>query len=227
MDRTCLYYDSCGMGICSLEECPEYKQGKPILFSTPMIKEILKGRKTQTRRIIKPKSKNACGFYVTHRQSDNAFTGVYDYDENESMFDNPHTPPCEIGDTLWVRETWCNRMAWDGGNKIIYKADIEDSLQHMHKWKPSIHMPRSAARLFLKVTDVRVEQLRDITEDGAKAEGIRKFSIVDAFSRPTGMYVYGDTFEDTAKEAFKRLWAGIYGKWINELWVWVIEFERR
>jgi hypothetical protein len=87
------------------------------------------------------------------------------------------------------------------------------------------HMPRSAARIFLKVTDVRVEKLGDITETGALAEGIDKQGVYDSFRNLKG-YVYGKHCKDTAKEAFKRLWADIYKEWRNDLWIWVIEFER-
>jgi hypothetical protein len=202
---------------------------KPILFSTPMVKAILSGSKTQTRRIIKnqPLKPVPMGFVIASGRNSDIGKFCFGYSEIGGHNTEYFKPPYKVGDILWVRETWCKGSAREGGPKIIYKADIEDLLQQMHEWKPSIHMPRSAARLFLKVTDVRVEQLHDITEDGAKAEGIKQFPIVDAFSRPTGMYVYGDTGEYTAKEAFKRLWADIYKKWDNGLWVWAIEFERQ
>lgn len=78
---------------------------KPILFNTEMVRAILDGRKSCTRRLVKIRRKDACGFYVT-KKSDGTFSGIYEYDENESMFDNPLMPPYQPGDILYVRETW-------------------------------------------------------------------------------------------------------------------------
>lgn len=77
----------------------------PILFNTEMVRAILDGRKTCTRRLVKTRRKDACGFYVT-KKTDGSFAGIYEYDENESMFDNPLEPPYQPGDILYVRETW-------------------------------------------------------------------------------------------------------------------------
>lgn len=90
----------------------------PILFNTEMVRAILDGRKTVTRRCVKAQSKKACGFYVTFRKSDNAFMGVYDYDDNERQFDNPQTKQYQPGDILYVRETW-RVGAWDIQNQMI------------------------------------------------------------------------------------------------------------
>ena len=205
---------------------------KPVLFNTEMTVAILDGRKTVTRRCVKPKSKNACGFYVTFRKSDNAFMGVYDYDENERQFDNSQTPPACIGDILYIRETWSE---WTGG--YVYKAWSgpfpQPGKASVMKWHPSIHMPKEAARIFLRVTDVRAERLQDITEEQAMAEGAKQcYEQIDPLkNRPVtylaedgkGYYVLG----------FKKVWNGtikktemdIYG-WDANPWVWVIEFER-
>lgn len=159
---------------------------KPILFNTEMVKAILEGRKTVTRRLVKSKSKKACGFFVTFRKLDNAFMGVYDYDENEMMFESPQTQPAYIGDILYVRETWFLEEYYDDEALIRFKAggkqgldyETEGELYHKlnkfahDKWNPSLFMPKEAARIFLKVKDVRVERLQDITEEQAKAEGI-------------------------------------------------------
>lgn len=191
---------------------------KPILFNTDMVKAILEGRKTQTRRLIKPITKKACGFYVTFRQSDNAFTGVYDYDENERMFENSHTPPCQIGDILWIRETWANTWTPNGDEGFIYKADGKpnsfpywgNSKQCKDEvWIPSIHMPKEAARIFLRVSNVRVEKLLEITDEEALREGFE--DVPEIF---------------TAKELFQAEWNSIYKNWDENPWVWVIEFER-
>jgi hypothetical protein len=89
---------------------------KPILFNTEMVRAILDGRKTCTRRVVKTRRKDACGFYVTKRL-DGSFAGIYEYDENESMFDNQLKPPYQPGDILYVRETWGE---WTDG--YLYKA---------------------------------------------------------------------------------------------------------
>ena len=88
---------------------------KPILFNTEMVRAILDGRKTVTRRCVKPKSKNAYGFYVLTNKSDGSFAGVYDYDEDENAFDKPQKQPAYKGDILYVRETWCWCPCWDCG----------------------------------------------------------------------------------------------------------------
>ena len=89
------------------------KIAKPILFNTEMVRAIMDGRKTVTRRCVKTKSKNACGFNVIFRKSDNAFMGVYDHDENEMEFDSPQTQPAYPGDILYVRETWSDHYVPD------------------------------------------------------------------------------------------------------------------
>ncbi len=208
---------------------------KPILFNTEMVRAILEGRKTVTRRLIKPKSKNACGFYVTFKLSDDRFrdawkkecTGVYDYDENEEMFENPQTPPYQVGDLLYVRETWHKYTKRVGEGEACrleefygYRASVANSEDADEPWKPSIHMPKEAARIWLKVTDVRVERLQDITNEQTKREGIK---ITEA------VYLgYAD-----GKEKFSKLWDSTIKRkdldrhgWEANPWVWVIEFER-
>lgn len=193
-DRTCVHYDECGLDICLTMEglkCQDYeKKSKPILFNTEMVKAILEGRKTQTRRIVKPKYSGSTFEYK---------------EEYEVLFEcEPPTEPIKlengttqhkvrrfveveapyaVGDTLWVRETWADLRGMGFDTPFSYLANNlnkhgqEDGnskrcrLDYGVKWRPSIHMPRSAARLFLKVTDVRYERLQDITEDGATAEG--------------------------------------------------------
>ena len=150
---------------------------RPILFNTEMVQAILDRRKSCTRRLVKTRRKDACGFYVT-RNSDGSFAGIYEYDENESMFDAPLMPPYHPGDILYVRETWCK---YDDdhiieGRKYAYKADASPISEEARKkfgyrWRPSIHMPKEAARIWLRVVGVQLERLQDITENGAKAEG--------------------------------------------------------
>ena len=169
---------------------------KPILFSTPMVQAILDGRKTQTRRVIK----------------------IDDAPENwrKSLAGSRYKP----SDILWVRETWA-----DVFGKYEYRADYSESENTYRvkrygttiaKWRPAIFMPRAAARIFLRVTDVRVERLQDITEDDATAEGLRiGIGGAPCFS---------------CRDAFAELWDKLNAKrgygWDTNPWVWVIEFER-
>ena len=139
---------------------------KPILFNTEMVQAILDGRKTCTRRVVKTRRKDACGFYVTKRPDD-SFTGIYEYDEDERMFENQLIPPYKPGDILYVRETFIQAAA----RTFWYKADDNLWMPKGLHWKPSIHMPKEAARIWLKVTNVRVERLQDMTDDDAEAEG--------------------------------------------------------
>lgn len=199
-------------------------QYKPILFSTEMVQAILEGRKTQTRRIIKPQPE----------QSNVILDGIK---QNVFMLKDCATPKgwlqhklhnFKIGDILWVRETWQttwneNKKNWD----TIYKADggywIDDD--GIMKWKPSIYMPKKRARIFLEVTNVRVERLRDISEDDAIAEGIERVSIAPFVHRFKN-YLCNNKFIGP-KDSFKTLWMKINGidSWKSNPWVWVYEFK--
>lgn len=217
---------------------------KPILFNTEMVRAIMDGRKTCTRRVVKTRRKDACGLYVTKRP-DGSFTEVYEYDEDGRMSENQLIPPYKPGDILYVRETWTRFECWncegdEEGNCAkdprisvlekqcgcyLYRATSE--IGGDARWHPSIHMPKKAARIWLKVTDVRVERLQDITENGAEAEGaIDNRGLIHS---PENEYdrIY------TAREHFIEIWdrtikksdLDIYG-WDANPWVWVIEFKR-
>lgn len=193
----------------------------PILFNTDMVQAIMEDRKTVTRRCVKPKGKNACGFNVALRESDNAFMGVYDYDENEKRSDNPQTPPYQPGDILYIRETFSEKSYG-----YEYKADGKeiDHLGNKIIWRPSIHMPKEAARIWLKVTDVRVERLQSMKLDDFLKEGI--VIREESFNDPEN--AFGQT-----RTAFKNIWDStikkseldMYG-WDANPYTWVIEFER-
>ena len=196
------------------------KVAKPILFNTEMVKAILEGQKTVTRRCVKAKSKNACGFFVTTRKSDGAFMGVYDYDENEMMYESPQTQPAYEGDIMYVRETWTK-----DNYRYMYRvnySEIEkfyrDGKEVQLKWKPSIHMPKEAARIFLKVTDVRVEQLQDMDKMDALKEGIDNRLCINLSHALT-------KFKKLWNSTIKKSDIDLYG-WDVNPWVWVIEFER-
>lgn len=190
---------------------------KPILFNTEMVRAILDGRKTCTRRVVKTRRKDACGFYVTKRP-DGSFTGVYEYDEDERMFEN-QLIQYKPGDILYVRETWCGLPVNEAGHFrrhpiYYYKAGGDLRPEGWRgAWRPSIHMPKEAARIWLKVTDVRVERLQDMTDDDAEAEG--------CFDYTSTALGFPDVWDSTIKKSDLDR----YG-WKANPWVWVIEFER-
>jgi hypothetical protein len=190
---------------------------KPILFSTLMVKAILEGRKTQTRRVVKMPPRK---FLF----EDGQWKG-----ESGRVYKSPYG---EVGDVIWVRETWTDPTPDQSGYPILYKADFPMTyhgteadptetitLQEKdYKWKPSLFMPRDACRLFLKIKNIRVERLQDISEEDSVSEGVKKNDW---------------EFEDgecpeTYKEGFKFLWESINGEksWEDNPFVWVIEFEK-
>lgn len=195
---------------------------KPILFNTEMVRAILDGRKTCTRRVVKTRRKDACGFYVTKRP-DGSFAVIYEYDEDERMFENQLIPPYKPGDVLYVRETWGEGYA---EGTYIYKAD--DKLAELPTFKktskilyhPSIHMPKKAARIWLKVTDVRVERLQDITSEQICKEGVE---VEDPYvlNGEEKRYAFSVLWNSTIKKSDLDR----YG-WEANPWVWVIDFER-
>ena len=193
---------------------------RPILFSTEMVKAILEGRKTQTRRIIK-KQPHGAGEWVRQLASW-LFPNVNPYIKLKCPYGQP-------GDRLWVRETWVlNPWSYLGGCKYVYRSDYESfpkneigkSYPDIDKWRPSIFMPREACRILLEVTDVRVERLKDIAEEDAISEGISLPNYAEQairdiqFPEPSAIYA--------------MLWESINGKgsWEKNPWVWVIEFKK-
>lgn len=204
----------------------------PILYSTPMVQAILAGRKTETRRIVKQRIEYASSILgQTNPESfamlDEFGNYIYDFDYVPMC---PKCPYGKPGDFLWVRETWNKGYIWDGESsdpreeiprppqQYIYKTDDIDSIDDEGngiKWKPSIHMPKSAARIWQEVIEVRVERLQDITEDGAIAEGI----FLEAEEINGGIL-----YLETARQAYKKLWESINGpgSWDANPWVWVI-----
>lgn len=203
---------------------------KPILFSSEMVRAILEGRKTVTRRVIKflrgwnPKFYR----YFTRYILDGA---VLYGSNNIPAAKTPYQP----GDILWVRETWQTKR----GGGYLYKADTIGSFDLFMTpdgrvvndipWRPSIHMPREAARIFLRVTGVRVERLRNITEEQAEAEGAPKAFEYDMLEDTVivpdeGGYSYFG-FQVVWNSTIKPADLPRYG-WDANPWVWVIEFER-
>lgn len=191
---------------------------KPILFNTEMVRAILDGRKTCTRRVIE-----------LPENMDGVPVGKSGDSSNPLGFMYPggiKRPPYQPGDILYVRETWCalpvNEAGHMRGHSIYYyRADGDLRPEGWRgKWRPSIHMPKEAARIWLKVTNVRVERLQEITIDGIRNGGI------------SSMAVHAGDMEIALKE-WKNLWNSTIKKtdldsygWEANPWVWVIEFER-
>ena len=200
---------------------------KPILFNTDMVQAILDGRKTVTRRVIKPQPK----FILCHTfagydngiwtyPSDSAY--VYWGEEyrlpdfiTEDDKKMAWKPPYHTDDILYVRETWDYLEGWKIGDpsiagKYFYRADGDfRPCSWKSNWRPSIHMPKEAARISLKVTNVRVERLQDIDDDGVVSEGLE----------------IGAPFDELWDSTIKKSDIDRYG-WGANPWVWVIKFER-
>jgi len=205
---------------------------KPILFNTEMVRAILDGRKTVTRRIIDIDIVNNCD-----KESDGT---LLDYQNCCGDFIEP-TRLCryKVGDILYVRETFANTWRPDSEDiGFVYKADgipqkfpYWGNVQYKEEvWIPSIHMPKEAARIFLKVTNVRVERLQDITEQQVVNEGIKSYWAEPHTDTPPFI---GIDLCHTRIKAFKQLWNSTIKKqdigkydWSSNPYVWVIEFER-
>lgn len=204
----------------------------PIIFNAEMVRAVMEGRKTQTRRIIKVQP------HAGVRNSVLVKSGFEDGHGKELV-----CPFGAVGDRLWVRETWQGPLfdeeqldeflrdtepfytpkycqyAADGGPKPEY-CDRDDNIRY--GWRPSIHMPRWASRITLEITGVRVERLQDISQADAIAEGAPpSHPSIDAVSRDYG-------FPDFSRSWFGQTWWSIYGaeSWQANPWVWVIEFKR-
>ncbi len=205
---------------------------KPILFNTEMVRAILDGRKTCTRRLIKPQpdKKHIYPLGFVTDSTEKKEVGCFGFAANEYGGSIQYVkPPYRYapGDILYVRETWKKAP-----NGYYYYEDWQrNDIADVTKWKPSIHMPKEAARIWLKVTDVRAERLQDIDEDGAVKEGI-PWSECRNCKAPFGCdacagegYDEIDAFAELWDSTIKKIDLDFYG-WNANPWVWVIEFER-
>ena len=201
---------------------------RPIIFNAEMVRTILDGRKTQTRRVIKPQSPY-CQL-LDNGQLEHIPDGGFDWGLTYTK-----CPHGKVGDMLWVRETFAYRENTQLGScqlPIWYRADgISHQKQwglnsfNRGKWKPSIHMPRWASRITLEITNIRVERIQEITEEDVTAEGITMNN------RPYAGWYWMENVYSTNSPllAFEKLWDSINTKrgygWDKNPWVWVIEFK--
>lgn len=222
----------------------------PILFNTEMVQAILQGRKTQTRRVIKADIPEKATF-IGCTESKEKGVGFYFSDGTTgimqgfypSLLDDLYCPYGQVGDVLWVRENfysiesenhWSVYQMVMCKSKIFYAADIQnpETIRPLHRGKnrPSIHMPKKFARIFLQITDVRIERLNDISDKDSISEGIK----TDNCEGKDCYYFYpsndlrDDSYLDSPKTSFYSLWNSINGEkaWALNPWVWVVEFER-
>ena len=208
---------------------------RPILFSGPMVRALLDGRKTQTRRVVKPQPPAAAadvGVIGSHRRDSNGRWFWLDGDGADCAivgedFRCPYGVP---GDRLYVRETWKPYSMFAGlkprdipESKVFYQAD-EAYAPSNTPWKPGIHMPRWASRLTLEIADVRVERLQDISDADAEAEGVREPSLGEWVE--TGL-VDVRREDCNAVTAYALLWDKINGagSWDLNPWVWAVSFK--
>ncbi len=217
---------------------PEIKE-RPILFSGPMVRAILDGRKTVTRRPVKPQ-------YLTQEWSVRpAAEPRHERHSHDWWLPSgtapyaalPNCPYGRPGDRLWVRETFMDLRGTGVEHRpnpesplqrYVYGADIKPGSSSDEarkdfglKWKPSIHMPRPACRILLEVTDVRVERLQDITYEQAVAEGVYR-----TIPRVWTATDEGGACHKYPEHAFRDLWISTGGDWDANPWVWCIEFKR-
>lgn len=196
---------------------------RPILFSGPMVRGLLDGSKTQTRRVVKPQP-------TTEIRS--GLMGHWSIQPDVREFSCPYGQP---GDRLWVRERFCpiypqdptynngEPIEYDYAATYVHGYRLGDSLGLKKKWKPSIHMPRAASRITLEITGVRVERLQDISEADAIAEGAKQTDGQWWTHDPSDPITGNDPVE-----SYRRLWESINGpgSWDANPWAWAIEFKR-
>lgn len=204
---------------------------KPIIFSTEMVQAILDGRKTMTRRVVKPQGitcykgsyrKPCTQNYILNTAANSLYCGecgnIVEYSLEGKDYCRTIDCPYQPGDLLWVRETWAGLPPFHNLHpeieRYIYKADGDATPL---KWKSPRFMPKAAARIWLEVTSVRVERLQEITAEDIRSEGL------------TSMAVHCLDYEIAVVE-YQLLWDSINAKrghgWDTNPWVWVIEFER-
>ncbi|MDU2020829.1 MAG: hypothetical protein E6736_11355 [Leclercia adecarboxylata] len=207
-----------------------------MIFNGQMVRALLDGRKTQTRRSVKPQPE------LTERSGFSWNGALYgagsDERETNRNFAHAKCPYGRPGDRIWVRETF-----GDCGERLVYRADTDDGAKcKVKRWTPSIHMPRWASRILLEITDVRIERLNSISDADCIAEGIipvpKDRDDDHQFWRDYHLSGDGTFCVHSPRESFESLWKSVRGKsfeqeedtapgsWQANPWVWVIEFKR-
>ncbi|HCB1570422.1 hypothetical protein [Klebsiella quasipneumoniae] len=207
-----------------------------MIFNGEMVRALLSGRKTQTRRPIKWKQTR---FTEIGEREDGSKWPWSEDAEHACDFWHP-CPFGAVGDRIWVRETWARYNIDQNSHDIAYRATTPEDWPEEGRWRPSIHMPRWASRILLEITGVRVERLNAISEEDAQREGVhtevwdqtvvaRNYAARDEFfqfwSEDMPHYV---EMNQLYRSSFRSLWESIYGaeNWQANPWVWVIEFKR-
>ena len=209
----------------------EHMKEHPILFSGPMVQAILEGRKTQTRRVVKPQPIRKYAWYGC--QDGMQFWTDDPQQGEKGNPDSRKVPYGTQGDRLWVKETWATDSLYNNlrpsllpkrlpAGYLFYRADNNGD----YKWRPSIFMPRWISRIDLDILNVRVERLQEISKADARAEGMEcSFH----WSREEGEYKFDIGSYDAYTANYRRLWDKLNGKtfpWDSNPWVWVYEFPK-
>ena len=208
---------------------------RPIIFSTDMVRAILAGKKTQTRRIVKLpdfSQSQTNGYDWTYRDKRALWNDI----SNAQLLTK--CPYGVVGDQLWVRETYFPATNQQGSEVFVYKADQDDEWiadfadEGCGGWKPSIFMPRAASRILLEITNIRVERVQDISEQDAIAEGsyigrcpcnemqAKPITPIEATFNQTWCHIHGDEYS----HLFKKINGD--DAWESNPYVWVVEFKR-
>ncbi len=223
---------------------------RPILFSGAMVRALLAGTKTQTRRVMKPQPTGFVGGPGVQLRNGSP-APLVPIDEDAGPYGREiRCPYGQPGDRLWVRESWAEVPRHEpqtdedlpyreDGRIVVYAADPhwEGSRQFLcadgvlrwarpERWRPSIHMPRWASRITLQIASVRVERLQEISIEDAKAEGA--WGPDDSIVQKVADYFGTDIFSANPRKAFQMLWESINGpdSWAANPWVWAVEFKR-
>ncbi|HCF6640438.1 TPA: hypothetical protein NII74_000734 [Pseudomonas aeruginosa] len=182
----------------------EKPRERPILFNDQMVRAILEGRKTATRRIAKP---------VKHPDLGNIYApGALVLEREPQHVIDRACPYGQPGDRLWVREAWAQvKVAQAPGENWVVYRELDNRTDYGGPWRPSIHMPRWASRILLEITAVRVERLHDLSDPDVLAEGCSHSEMQSG---------------DSLVSVLARLWQSTGGDWAANPWVWVVEFKR-
>ena len=191
---------------------------KPILFNTPMVRAILEDRKNTTRRVVKDP------YYIDDEQASRV-SGLAIHKGTNITHGMPYEDQLfSPGDILWVRETWMAVKKYGKVPEYYYRADVDQTSGYKPpdalKWHPSIHMPREAARIFLRVTDVRVERLQEMHAEDSLREGVKRH-LEGCLNGEAPLKPFADLWDSTIKSADRDR----YG-WAANPWVFRVEFER-